>query len=139
MTEFENLDSILILDLYGDPWNDDAYFLATEILNSFTPSDWGTLNSTWPAKKESWKALLADALSGASPEKSLGILLNMIASESDAVADPAIRSLAAFRDHVGPDTLTSAQKERISRFAEKSTFNKNIVRDLMKKIALDQD
>lgn len=135
MTEFEKLDSILVLDLSGDPWNDDAYILATDILNAFTPADWGILNSTWTAKKESWKALLADALSGAPPEKGIGILLTMLASESDLVAEPAIRSLAGFKEHLDPDSLTAEQKERIARFADKSTFNMNIVRDLINKIS----
>jgi hypothetical protein len=135
MTEFEKLDSILVLDLYGDPWNDDAYILATDILNAFTPADWAILNSTWLSKKESWKALLADALSGAPPDKSIGILLTMIDSESDTVAEPAARSLNGFKELIAPESLTSKQKERIVYIAEKSPFYKSSMLDFIKKIS----
>lgn len=135
MNEFEKLDSILALDLSGDPWNDDGYLLASDALNAFTPADWATLNSVWSAKSESWKALLADALSGAPPDKSIGILLTMIASESDTVAEPAAFALNGIKERVKLELLTPEQKERILKIARKSPFNSRVMGDFVKKLA----
>jgi hypothetical protein len=135
MTEFEKLDSILVLDLSGDPWNDDYSILATDILNAFTPADWALLNSCWQAKKESWKALLADTLSGAPPDKGIGILLTMIASESDAVAEPAALALKGLKEHFAPESLTPEIKERILKIAAKTSFNRSVMYDFVKRIS----
>ncbi len=134
MSEFENLDSILELEFSGDPWNDDACLLAIDILNRFTPEDWATLTSTWSGKKESWKALLADAISGAPADKSLGILLTMIDSEGDLVAEAAVLTLNGLIDLIDPHALTVRQKRRIVETAEKSAFNKAIMGAFSQKI-----
>lgn len=135
-SEFEKLDFILVLDLSGDPWNDDAYILVTDILNAFTPMDWEQLNSCWRTKKESWKALLADALSGAPSDKGMGILLTMIASENDTVAESAALALKGLKEHVALESLTPGIKERILKIADKSPFNRTVMGDFVRKIHL---
>jgi hypothetical protein len=96
VTLFEALDGVLAQESSIDYWADHGIDQAQSLISQMLPQDWASLSSQWRGRPQLWQMRLADALSAAPPDRAVPILLEMIQSTDDELAQTALESLDTF-------------------------------------------
>lgn len=134
MTAFEQLDQALGSNCADDYWSDEGVLHAEALVDQLRPEDWETLRTIWEARSTDWRHRFADVLSRAPYAEGADLLGTMLQSEDDDLVLTAAASLASF-DEVSSHLLTPKRQARLIDLARKSSLNKTIVDDLLRKLS----